>query len=128
MKYPKLKAALGGKEILAVIENLPVTANGHFLTEEQMAAGEAHAIAAETATAEVSRLSGELGTANTALQTANATVADQKTKLEAKDQRIAELEATPPTPVNHVVKVKDEVPGSDKSKKYLTSFDAMLLN
>lgn len=87
MSYPKLRAA-AQTGILAVIENLPVTANGFFLTDEQMASVEAALAANETAAAdlasanasleaeraEAARLTGELATANTALTTAQAEV------------------------------------------------------
>lgn len=87
MSYPKLRAA-AQTGILAVIENLPVDANGFFLTDEQMSnveaaltAGEVATAALETAnaslataTAETARLTAELATANTALATAQAEV------------------------------------------------------
>lgn len=87
MSYPKLRAA-AQTGILAVIENLPVNANGFFLTDDQMASVEAALAANETAaadlvtataslaaqTAEVTRLSGELSTANASLATAQAEV------------------------------------------------------
>ena len=130
MKYPKIKAAVKNTDVVALVANMPlaITEAGFFLGAEQMDGIETALSVADTASAEVTRLTGELGTANTALQTATDTVADQKTKLDAKDARIAELEASGPNPKVHTFKTKDESANPDKNKNYMTSFDAMILN
>ncbi len=86
--FEKVLAASGGTEILAVIEGLPVSANGFFLTEDQLTAIEASLITGESASADAARLTAELATANQNLITSNeqlATSAARITELEAMD-------------------------------------------
>lgn len=86
-KYASVLAASKSESILAVIEGLPVSANGFFLTEAQMDGIDAALVGAETNA--------------TALQTAEAARTAQSEKLSAAEleltnanNTIAELEAT----------------------------------
>lgn len=97
-KFQTVLAATKSESILAVVENLPVDANGYFMTEEQMTAVEERLVSDAAAIAnhatELQALGAQVTSTNEALTTANAALATAKGTITAKDQEIATLQAT----------------------------------
>lgn len=132
MKYPKLLAATQSDSILAVIENLPVSANGFFMTEDQMANVEAALAAAgaaatqlEIANASIVTATASLATANEQLTAANSQLTTANSQLTTAQARITELEAMGGNPVLTSRTEDAQEPGVS-AKKYETSFDRMV--
>ncbi|MGN6476318.1 MAG: hypothetical protein ACTHKV_03760 [Flavipsychrobacter sp.] len=95
--FKKVLAASKSESILAVIEGLPVDANGYFMTEEQMTAVEDQLEANATAIAShenaVEGLNAQVTAAQTAQKSAEDALAAANTSITEKDARINELEA-----------------------------------
>ena len=96
-KYQRVLAATGSESILAVIEGLPVDANGFFLTEAQMTAVEEALASNETALATangaVATALTERDSAVNAQQTAEGALAVANNTIASKDQEVARLNA-----------------------------------
>lgn len=114
MKFPKLLKASGSNEILAVIENLPVNANGYFLTEEQATSIET-ALSENENPASLQALQQQLAevttareTAEAALVTANGTIATHVATIGTHQARITELEND--TTLTQTSRDKDQLP------------------
>lgn len=125
--FDKIKAAVNGTDILAVIENLPVSANGFFLTADQMAALDSalgnENLAAELATAQtdLAAAQGTLATAQAELATAQTDLATAQTDLATAKETIASLESKEGAAV--VIAASDNHSTETISKKYLTAYD-----
>ncbi len=116
MKYPKTLATVKGNEILAVIEGLPVSANGYFLTEEQMTNSEAAIVASEATAATLATVQAQLATATSAKETAEASLVTANAriaKLESEDGKIPAAAHAP----------KDINPVANDAKDFETSYD-----
>jgi len=92
MKYLAILKASQTAAILAVIENLPVDANGYFLNDEQMTNIEAALVAGNAAIENAATITEQLAQANTARQTAESALATANTTIEQRDATIAQLQ------------------------------------
>jgi septal ring factor EnvC (AmiA/AmiB activator) len=93
MKYARILKASQSASILAVIENLAIDQNGFFLDATQMDNIEAQLEAGETAVASAAGLTEQLAAAETARQTAEASLVTAQETITANNARITELEA-----------------------------------
>jgi hypothetical protein len=91
--YAKVLAVAGGNQITAVIENLPIEANGFFMTEDQMDRVEASLAAAETSAAELATANERIATLTTDQQAMGGQLSAATASLETANARIVELEA-----------------------------------
>lgn len=128
--YEKIKAAVGGTDILAVIENLPVSASGFFLSADQMtqidaALGQENPLAAELATVKdtLATAQTDLATAQSALATAQETATTATADLLAANAKIANLESKEGPAV--VIASSDNHAEEAIAQKYLTPYDNM---
>jgi hypothetical protein len=125
MKFQNLLAASNSQEILAVIEGLPVDANGYFLTEAQMEAIEevlsANAIAMSANEQTAAALAEQIATANTARDEAAAALVTANETIAARDARIVELATeleNGPAKEEEATRRDADEQGKDKTPRY----------
>lgn len=136
MKYKRFLKATKTPEVLAVIENLPVTANGYFLDDAQLANVEASLTLAESDAAallvsnekvtdleaQITALTGERDAANASLTTANESVTNLTTERDTLKAEVKKLGGKTEAP-EETNRTEDPTLGSRK-KKGLNSMDA----
>lgn len=124
MKYAKTLAAIGNTSILAVIANLPVSANGHFLTTEQLDGIESALASNETAGADLVQAQADRDAATAARDTATASLATAEASLVTANAEIERLKAIVP-PAPKTIKAEDESEKKIDAKKYMTIYDSL---